>query len=58
MVGLVNTDGFGMSTIARVGGRADESLSVSLSSGTVTIRNNGATTAAISCYMGVNGGGQ
>ena len=41
-----------------VGGRADESLSVSLSSGTVTVRNNGPTTAAISYYMGVNGGGQ
>lgn len=41
-----------------VGGRADESLSVSLSSGTVTIRNNGPTTAAVSYYVGVNGGGQ
>ncbi len=41
-----------------VGGKADESLSVSLSSGTVTVRNNGPTTAAISYYMGVNGGGQ
>ena len=41
-----------------VGGRADESLSVSLSSGTVTVRNNGPTTATISYYMGVNGGGQ
>ena len=41
-----------------VGGKADESLSVSLSSGTVTVRNNGPTTAAISYYLGVNGGGQ
>ena len=41
-----------------VGGRADESLSVGLNSGTVTVRNNGPTTAAISYYMGVNGGGQ
>ena len=40
-----------------VGGKADESLSVSLSSGTVTVRNNGPTTAAISYYIGVNGGG-
>ena len=41
-----------------VGGRSDESLSVCLTSGTVTIRNNGPTTASISYYMGVNGGGQ
>jgi len=41
-----------------VGEKADESLSVSLGSGTVTIRNNGPTTAAISYYIGVNGGGQ
>ena len=41
-----------------VGGKADESLSVSLSSGTVTVRNNGPTTAAISYYLGVNDGGQ
>ena len=41
-----------------VGEKADESLSVSLSSGTVTVRNDGPTTAAISYYMGVNGGGQ
>ena len=41
-----------------VGGRADESLSVSLSSGTVTVRNNGPTTASISYYVGVNSGGQ
>ena len=41
-----------------VGDRADESLSVSLSSGTVTVRNNGPTTATISYYLGVNGGGQ
>ena len=40
-----------------VGGKADESLSVSLSSGTVTVRNNGPATAAISYYIGVNGGG-
>ena len=41
-----------------VGGKADESLSVSLSSGLVTVRNNGPTTAAISYYLGANGGGQ
>ena len=41
-----------------VGGKADESLSVSLSSGTVTIRNNGPITAVVSYYIGVNGGGQ
>ena len=41
-----------------VGEKAEESLSVSLSSGTVTIRNNGPTTAAISYYMGINVGGQ
>ena len=41
-----------------VGGKADESLSVTLSSGTVTVRNNGPTTAAIAYYVGVNGGGQ
>ncbi|MDG6990000.1 MAG: hypothetical protein JRM99_01110 [Nitrososphaerota archaeon] len=41
-----------------VGGKADESLSVSLSSGTVTVRNNGPTTAEIPYYMAVNGGGQ
>ena len=41
-----------------VGGKADESLSVSLSSGMVTVRNNGPTTAAIMYYIGVNGGGQ
>ena len=41
-----------------VGGRADESLSVSLSSGSVTVRNDGPTTAAIFYYIGVNGGGQ
>lgn len=41
-----------------VGGRADESLSVSLDSGTVTVRNNGPTTVAVFYYIGVNGGGQ
>ena len=41
-----------------VGGKADESLSVSLSSGTVTVRNNGPTTASISYYIGVNSGGK
>ena len=41
-----------------VGGKADESLSVSLSSGTVTVRNNGPTTVTIFYYVGVNGGGQ
>ena len=41
-----------------VGEKADESLSVSLSSGTVSVRNNGPTTVAISYYMGLNGGGQ
>ncbi len=41
-----------------VGEKADESLSVSLSSGTVTVHNNGPTTAAIFYYLGVNGGNQ
>ena len=41
-----------------VGGKADESLAVSLNSGTVTVRNHGPTTAAILYYIGVNGGGQ
>ena len=41
-----------------VGGKADESLSVSLNSGTVTVQNNGPTTVSISYYIGVNGGGQ
>ena len=41
-----------------VGGKADESLSVGLSSGTVTIRNNGPATSSVSYYVGVNGGGQ
>ena len=41
-----------------VGEKADESLSVSLNSGMVTVRNNGPTTAMISFYLGVNGGGQ
>ena len=40
-----------------VGGKADESLSVSLTSGSVTVRNNGPSTAAIFYYIGVNGGG-
>jgi len=41
-----------------VGGKADESLSVSLNSGTLTVRNDGPITAAIFYYIGVNGGGQ
>ena len=41
-----------------VGGRADESLSVSLSAGSVTVRNDGPTTAAIFYYIGVNEGGK
>jgi ABC-type Na+ efflux pump permease subunit len=41
-----------------VGEKADESLSVGLSSGVVTVRNDGPTTAAILYYIGVNGGGQ
>ena len=41
-----------------VGGKADESLSVGLSSGTVTVRNNGPSTASVSYYMGVNGNQQ
>ena len=41
-----------------VGGKADESLSVSLSAGSVTVRNDGPMTAAIFYYIGVNGGGQ
>ena len=40
-----------------VGSRADESLSVSLNQGTVTVRNNGPTAAVITYYIGVNGGG-
>jgi hypothetical protein len=40
-----------------VGGKADESLSVSISSGTVTVRNNGPNTAVITYYIGINGGG-
>ena len=40
-----------------VGGRADESLSVSLSSGKVMIRNDGPATVAIFYYVGVEGGG-
>jgi len=31
---------------------------VSLNQGTVTVRNNGPTTAVITYYIGVNGGGQ
>ena len=38
--------------------KADESPSEGPSSGTVTVRNNGPTTAPISYYVGVNGGGQ
>ena len=41
-----------------VGGRADESHSVSLSSGTVTVRNDGPVTASIFYYIGVDGGGE
>jgi hypothetical protein len=41
-----------------VGYRADESLAVSLSAGSVQVRNNGPTTAVITYYLGVNGGGQ
>jgi hypothetical protein len=41
-----------------VGEKADESLSVSLNSGTVTVRNNGPTTGATLYYIGVNSGGQ
>ena len=41
-----------------VGSKAVESLSVSLSAGTVTIRNNGPATAMISYYIGVNSAGQ
>jgi hypothetical protein len=41
-----------------VGGKADESLSVSISSGTVTVRNNGPNTAVITYYIGINGGGK
>ena len=41
-----------------VGGKADESLSVSLGTGSVTVRNDGPTTASIFYYIGVNGGGQ
>ena len=41
-----------------VGGRADESLSVNLSSGTVTVRNDGPATVSIFYYVGVNGGSE
>jgi hypothetical protein len=41
-----------------VGYRADESLAVSLSQGSVTVRNNGPATAVLTYYIGVNGGGQ
>ena len=41
-----------------VGGKADESLTVSLGSGTVTVRNNGPTTAIIFYFIGIDGGGQ
>ncbi len=41
-----------------VGYRADESLAVSLSSGSVQVRNNGPTTGVVTYYVGVNGGGQ
>ena len=41
-----------------VGGKADESLSVGLSSGTVAVRNNGPVTATLSYYIGVNDGGE
>ncbi|MDG6974085.1 MAG: hypothetical protein JRN27_07360 [Nitrososphaerota archaeon] len=41
-----------------VGGKADESLSVSLGSGSVTVGNNGPVTVAIFYCIGVNGGGQ
>jgi hypothetical protein len=41
-----------------VGGKAEESLSVSISSGTVTVRNNGPNTAVITYYIGINSLGQ
>lgn len=41
-----------------VGYKGSESLTVSLSQGTVTVRNNGPTTAMVTYYIGVNGGGQ
>jgi len=41
-----------------VGHKADESLSVSLSSGSAQVRNNGPSTVIITYYIGVNGGGQ
>ena len=41
-----------------VGYRADESLAVTLNGGSVQVRNNGPTTAVITYYVGVNGGGQ
>ncbi len=41
-----------------VGYRADESLAVSLTSGSVQVRNNGPATAVVTYYIGVNGGGQ
>lgn len=41
-----------------VGYRADESLAVTLNGGSVQVRNNGPTTAVMTYYIGVNGGGQ
>jgi hypothetical protein len=41
-----------------VGYRADESLAVTLSQGSVTVRNNGPAAAVLTYYIGVNGGGQ
>jgi len=41
-----------------VGYRADESLAVTLNGGSVQVRNNGPTTAVITYYVGVNGGGR
>jgi len=41
-----------------VGYKAGESLSVSLSLGSVQVRNNGPSTAVVTYYIGLNGGGQ
>lgn len=41
-----------------VGYRADESLAVTLNSGSAQVRNNGPTNAVVTYYVGVNAGGQ
>jgi hypothetical protein len=41
-----------------VGGKVEESLTVTLKSGTVTVSNNGPNTAVITYYIGINRLGQ